>query len=71
MGNTPSYIQFQPTQFEPGQFVRLHAAPDWGIGQVQSAIGGMVTVNFDHAGKQVININVARLIHADPAPDML
>lgn len=66
MGNTPSYIQF-----EPGQFVRLPATPDWGIGQVQSAIGGMITVNFDHAGKQVININVARLIHADPSPDML
>lgn len=66
MGNTPSYIQF-----EPGQFVRLPAAPDWGIGQVQSAIGGMVTVNFDHAGKQVININVAWLIHADLSPDML
>jgi hypothetical protein len=66
MGNTPSYIQF-----EPGQFVRLPAASDWGIGQVQSAIGGMITVNFDHAGKQVININVARLIHADPSPDML
>ncbi len=29
--------------------------PDWGIGQVQSAIGHRVTVNFEHAGKVLIN----------------
>lgn len=28
--------------------------PDWGVGQVQSVIGGRVTVTFEHAGKQVI-----------------
>lgn len=27
---------------------------DWGIGQVQSRIGSKVTVNFEHAGKVVI-----------------
>ncbi|MEO0680221.1 MAG: DUF3553 domain-containing protein [Pseudomonadota bacterium] len=41
--------------FEPGARVRHPAAPDWGIGQVQSVIGDRVTVNFEHAGKQVID----------------
>ncbi len=40
----------------PGQRVRLPARPDWGIGQVQSAIGRRVTVNFEHAGKVLIDI---------------
>jgi Protein of unknown function (DUF3553) len=40
---------------EPGMLVRLPARPDWGIGQVQSNIGGRVTVNFEHAGKQMID----------------
>lgn len=41
---------------EPGALVRHPGRPDWGIGQVQSNIGGKVTVNFPHAGKQVIDI---------------
>ncbi|HEY1385929.1 MAG TPA: DUF3553 domain-containing protein, partial [Dongiaceae bacterium] len=32
----------------PGTFVRSPTHPDWGLGQVQSAIGGKVTVNFEH-----------------------
>ena len=39
----------------PGVFVRHPAKPDWGIGQVQSVIGQRVTVNFEHAGKLLIN----------------
>ncbi|UWQ13030.1 DUF3553 domain-containing protein [Aliiroseovarius sp. M344] len=39
---------------EPGMLVRHPQQPDWGLGQVQSNIGGKVTVNFEHAGKQVI-----------------
>lgn len=34
--------------------VRNPAQPDWGIGQVQSNIGGKITVNFEHEGKVVI-----------------
>lgn len=45
----------------PGTLVRHPARPDWGIGQVQSAIGGRVTVNFEHAGKQLINVEVVTL----------
>ena len=39
----------------PGMLVRHPAEPDWGIGQVQSAIGPRITVNFEHAGKVLIN----------------
>ncbi|WP_296427847.1 DUF3553 domain-containing protein [Yoonia sp.] len=39
----------------PGMLVRHPAQPDWGTGQVQSNIGGKVTVNFRNAGKVVIN----------------
>jgi transcription elongation factor GreA-like protein len=39
----------------PGTFVRHPTRPDWGIGQVQSVIGYQITVNFEHAGKHLIN----------------
>ena len=39
----------------PGMLVRHPAEPDWGVGQVQSAIGPRITVNFEHAGKVLIN----------------
>ena len=45
----------------PGIWVKHPARPDWGIGQVQSAVGSRVTVNFEHAGKQLINIAVIPL----------
>lgn len=40
---------------EPGMMVRHPQRPDWGLGQVQSNIGGRITVNFEHAGKVVID----------------
>jgi hypothetical protein len=40
----------------PGMLVRHPAMPDWGVGQVQSNIGGKLTVNFREAGKVVIDI---------------
>ena len=40
---------------EPGMIVRHPDAPEWGLGQVQSRIGDRITVNFDHAGKQVVD----------------
>jgi len=39
---------------EPGMMVRHPDQPDWGLGQVQSNIGGRITVNFEHRGKVVI-----------------
>ena len=41
--------------FEPGDKVFNPANKDWGIGQVQSIIKGKITVNFQNAGKKVIN----------------
>jgi len=46
----------------PGTFVRHPDQPDWGLGQVQSAINDRVTVNFEHRGKQLINAAVISLI---------
>ena len=40
--------------FEPGMLVRHPTQPDWGLGQVQSSVAGKITVNFEHAGKVVI-----------------
>ena len=35
---------------------------EWGIGQVQSIIDDKVTVNFENAGKKVINAKLVSLI---------
>ena len=43
---------------KPGDFVRHPTQEDWGIGQVQSVVGDRITVNFEHAGKQLINAKV-------------
>jgi hypothetical protein len=40
---------------EVGAIVRHPSAPEWGEGQVQSIIGDRVTVNFENAGKVVID----------------
>ena len=41
--------------YEPGDKVTNPENIDWGIGQVQSIIKDKVTVNFENAGKKVIN----------------
>jgi len=46
----------------PGVRVRHPDRPDWGIGQVQSVIRDRITVNFEHAGKVLINAAVIDLI---------
>jgi hypothetical protein len=53
-------------RLSPGTFVRSPANPDWGLGQVQSAIGDRVTVNFEHRGKLVLNLANASLLVVDP-----
>lgn len=47
--------------FAPGEYVTLPARPEWGVGQIQSAIGERVVVMFEEAGKQTLNMNHARL----------
>ena len=41
--------------FEPGDKVFNPTKKEWGIGQVQSIIKDKITVNFQNAGKKVIN----------------
>lgn len=50
---------------EPGLWVRHPGQPDWGIGQVQSVAGGRVTVNFEHAGKVLVNAQAVALEPVD------
>ena len=46
--------------------VRHPDEPEWGIGQIQSVIHQRVTVNFQHAGKVVVN---GARIHLDILDD--
>ena len=41
--------------YEPGDYVMNPNNKSWGIGQIQSMIKNKVTVNFENAGKRVIN----------------
>ena len=50
---------------EPGMLVRHPGAPDWGVGQVPSNIGGKITVNFQEAGTVVIDGRRVGLILVD------
>lgn len=49
------------SDFAPGDYVRHPQQPDWGLGQVQSAIGNRVTVMFENAGKVLVDISVVAL----------
>jgi len=46
----------------PGAWVRHPTQPDWGLGQVQSIDGTRITVNFENAGKHLINGDVTELV---------
>lgn len=48
--------------------VRHPDRDDWGLGQVQSVVGHMVTVNFEDAGKQTINTARVRLVFVSNDP---
>lgn len=54
--------------FVPGTWVRLRGEPDWGVGQVQSAIDGRITINFEHAGKRVVMAAAVELDEVEPDP---
>jgi len=56
---------------EPGVLVRHPGQPGWGLGQVQAVDPPRVTVNFEEAGKQVIDAREVRLTYAgeDPRAD--
>jgi hypothetical protein len=52
----------------PGVLVRHPERPEWGVGQVQSVVGSRITVNFENAGKLLINGNVIALEQIEPDP---
>lgn len=62
MGTPPSASYISQV---PGDYVIHPQCPDWGIGQVQSVDGIRVTVNFENAGKQLINAAVVTLAPAN------
>ena len=39
----------------PGSLVMNKDNLDWGVGQIQSSIKNIITVNFENVGKKVIN----------------
>ena len=45
----------------PGAFVMNNNNLEWGIGQIQSSIRNIVTINFENVGKKVINTNEIKL----------
>lgn len=47
---------------EPGQWVRHPDHPEWGVGQVQSAVSHRVTVNFEHVGKIALDARQVTLV---------
>jgi hypothetical protein len=51
---------------EVGALVRHPGRPDWGVGQIQSVIGRRVTVNFENAGKVVIDTSLISLALVRP-----
>ncbi|MGZ3272222.1 MAG: DUF3553 domain-containing protein [Caulobacteraceae bacterium] len=53
---------------EPGALVRHSEREDWGLGQVQTVVGHRVTVNFEHAGKQLIDTSRVRLVYVSGDP---
>ncbi len=59
---------FSDPFLEPGALVRHPSRGDWGLGQVQSVAGRKVTVNFEDAGKQVIDTSVVRLVFVSDDP---
>ena len=53
---------------EPGALVRHAEREDWGLGQVQTVVGHRVTVNFEHAGKQLIDTSRVKLVYVSADP---
>lgn len=52
-------------EFEPGEYVINPSNKEWGVGQIQSIIKNKITINFENAGKKVINLEVIKLEKAN------
>ncbi len=53
----------------PGALVRHPEETEWGVGQVQSVVGSRITVNFENAGKRLINGELVQLVLVAPERD--
>ena len=50
------------SEYTPGIFViNENKIDEWGIGQIQSAINNILTINFENVGKKTINPSVIKL----------
>ena len=48
--------------YTPGIFViNTDRKNEWGIGQIQSSINNLITINFENVGKKTINISKVNL----------
>ena len=48
--------------YTPGLFViNTDKKNEWGIGQIQSSINNLITINFENVGKKTINISKVNL----------
>jgi len=51
----------------PGGFVRHPKAPELGLGRVQTVVGDKITINFENAGKLIVNGATIELMVVDPS----
>ena len=55
-------IENYSSLFIPGIFViNPNKKNEWGIGQIQSSINNLITVNFENVGKKTINLSKINL----------
>jgi hypothetical protein len=49
------------SDFTPGEYVINKNDIEWGVGQIQSSIGNVITANFENVGKKVMNSKEIKL----------
>ena len=55
-------IESYSSLYTPGIFViNTDKKNEWGIGQIQSSINNLITINFENVGKKTINISKVNL----------
>ena len=55
-------IENYSSLYTPGIFViNTDKKNEWGIGQIQSSINNLITINFENVGKKTINISKVNL----------
>ncbi len=55
-------IENYSSLFTPGIFViNPDKKIEWGIGQIQSSINNLITINFENVGKKTINVSKINL----------